>query len=73
MNGVGDGLNRLLSTIGTFITQPLSIVSNIRGLFYSLRALVFSFSSLAVNLGKVLTDLIGLLKDLIVYVDSEGL
>ena len=73
MNGVGDGLHRFLSTIGSFVTRPLNIVSNIRELFYSLKTLVSSFSGLAVNLGNVLTDLIGLLKDLIEYVASEGL
>jgi len=73
MNDVGDRLHGLLSTIASFITRPLRIVSNIRELFYSLRALVFSFSGLAVTLGKVLQDLIGLFRDLIEYLPSEGL
>jgi hypothetical protein len=73
MNGVGDGLHRLLSTIGSFITRPLSIATNIRELFYGFRTLVFSFSGLAINLGNVLKDLIGLFRDLIDYLASEGL
>jgi len=73
MNGVRDGLHRLLSTIGSFIIRPLNIVSNSRELFYSLRTMVFSFSGLAVNLGNVLKDLIGLFRDMIDYLASEGL
>lgn len=72
VNGVGDGLHRLLSTVGSFITRPLSVVSNIRELYYSLRTLVFSFSDLAVKLGNVLQNLIGLFRDLIEYLPSEG-
>lgn len=73
VNGVGDGLHRLLSTIGSFLTRPLTIVSNIRELFYSLRTILFSFSGLAINLGNVLKDLIGLFRDMIDYLASEGL
>jgi hypothetical protein len=73
MNGVEDGLQRLLSTIGSFITRPLSIVSNVRELFYNLRTLVFSFSGLGVNFGNVLKDLIGLFRDIIDYLAREGL
>jgi len=73
INGVGDGLHRLLSTIGSFIIRPLNILSNIRELFYSLKTLVFSFSGLALSLANVLKDMIGLFRDLIDYLPSEGL
>jgi hypothetical protein len=73
MNGIENGLHRLLSTISSFLIHPLNIVSNIREFFYSLKTMTFSFGGLAVNSGNVLKDLIVLLKDLIDYVASEGL
>jgi hypothetical protein len=73
VNGIGDGLRRLLSTVGSFITRPLTIVSNTRELFYNFRTILFSFSGLAVNMGNVLKDLIGLFRDMIDYLASEGL
>ena len=73
MNGVGVGLHRLLSTVGSIVTHPLSIISNIRNLFYGLKTLVYSFSGLAVNLRNILADLTGLLRDLLHYIESEGL
>jgi hypothetical protein len=73
MNGIQNGLLRLLSTIGGFITSPLNIVTNIRELIYSLKTVTFSLGGLALNSGSVLKDLVVLLKDLIAFVASEGL
>jgi hypothetical protein len=73
MNGIQNGLLRLLSTIGGFIASPLNIVTNIRELIYSLKTTTYQFVGMVANSGNVLKDLIVLLKDLIAYVASEGL